>query len=67
MIVESTGVGTGGGARAPPSFLSVPCPLCMSCTTNIHTVPPHPIPLERVVVEELDQQYIGDRVLQVRL
>ena len=36
------GVGTRGapGAHAPPSFQSVPCPLYMSCTTNLHTVPP---------------------------
>ena len=36
------GVGTRGapGARAPPSFLSVPCPLYMSCTTNTYCAPP---------------------------
>ena len=28
------------GARAPPSFLSVPCPLYMSCTTNTYCAPP---------------------------
>ena len=37
------GVGTGGGgapgACAPPSFLSVPCPLYMSCTTNTYCAP----------------------------
>ena len=36
-LVLNIGVGTGGapGACAPPSFQSVPCPLYMSCTTNL--------------------------------
>ena len=70
------GVGTRGapGARAPPSFQSVPCPLYMSCTTNFiyyilcppnQKVFPTPLLLRLGVL----RQYLrgGDRLLDVNL